>query len=114
MKMDEERILKNIPVKKPVFLKDMIAIQTGSIVSKIIVQNDQVSLTLFSFGQGQEISAHQSDGDALVTILEGSGTFVIDGAPYVLQEGESILMPRHHTHAVKATADFKMLLNVVF
>jgi quercetin dioxygenase-like cupin family protein len=71
-------------------------------------------MTLFSFGQGQEISAHQSDGDALVQVLEGQGHFIVDGTDFFVKEGESLLMPHNHIHAVKADQDFKMLLIVVF
>ena len=38
----------------------------------------------------------------------------IDGEPYVLHEGESIVMPKGHPHAVYAQEQFKMLLVVVF
>jgi quercetin dioxygenase-like cupin family protein len=71
-------------------------------------------MTLFSFGQGQEISTHQSDGDALVQVIQGQGHYVIDGVDYIVKEGESLLMPHNHPHAVKADQDFKMLLTVVF
>lgn len=38
----------------------------------------------------------------------------IDGVPYELQEGESIVMPAKHPHAVLGKENFKMLLVVVF
>ena len=38
----------------------------------------------------------------------------IDGVPYELHEGESIVMPAGHPHAVYGKEQFKMLLVVVF
>ena len=38
----------------------------------------------------------------------------IDGVEYLLHEGESIVMPAGHPHAVYGQEAFKMLLVVVF
>jgi quercetin dioxygenase-like cupin family protein len=39
---------------------------------------------------------------------------VLDGTEYLLHEGESIVMPAGHPHAVSGAEMFKMLLVVVF
>ena len=64
--------------------------------------------------KGEEISTHQSGGDAMVTVLEGTGRFTIDGEPHLVKEGETIVMPAKHPHAVYGEERFKMLLTVVF
>ena len=38
----------------------------------------------------------------------------IDGVEYILHEGESIVMPAKHPHAVYGLEQFKMLLVVIF
>ena len=43
------------------------------------VQNDKVSMTLFSFDKGEEISTHAAAGDAMVTVLDGTGRFTVGG-----------------------------------
>lgn len=53
-------------------------------------------------------------GDAFVTCLDGVGRITIDGVPYELHEGDSIVMPAGHPHAVYGQEQFKMLLVVVF
>ena len=106
--------IKNISKSKVLVLKDQISYQQGQVVSKTLAQNDAVSITLFSFDQGEEISTHASGGDAFVTCLDGEGKITIDGQAYVLQEGKSIVMPAGHPHAVYAQEQFKMLLVVVF
>ena len=70
-------------------------------------------LPLFSFDKGEEISAHSAAGDAFVTCLDGEGKITIDGIDYILHEGESIIMPAGHPHAVFGKERFKMLLVVV-
>lgn len=39
------------------------------------MQNELVSVTIFSFDKNEEISTHASGGDAMVTVLEGKGKF---------------------------------------
>ncbi len=107
-------IMKNIEKSKVLSLKDEIVYQPGQVVSKTLAQNSSVSITLFSFDKGEEISTHESGGDAMVLCLDGVGKITIDGVEYLLHEGDSIVMPAHHPHAVYAQEQYKMLLTVVF
>ena len=104
--------MKNINKAKVMVLKDQVSYQEGQIVSKTLVQNESVSITLFAFDKGEEISTHESGGDAFVTCLDGTGEITIDGVK--LHEGESIVMPAKHPHAVYGKEQYKMLLVVVF
>lgn len=106
--------LKNIEVSKTVRLEDEISYQKGQVVSKTLVQNKNVSLTLFSFDKGEEISSHSSDGDALVTVLDGTGKFTVGDQVFILKKGETLIMPNQVPHAVYGEEQFKMLLTVVF
>ena len=82
-------LLKNISKKEVLNLKEEVAYQDGQIVSKTLAQNDAVSVTLFSFAKGEEISTHASGGDAFVTCLDGVGEVTIDGEKFQLTEGQS-------------------------
>ena len=106
--------LKNISKAEVLTLKDEVAYQPGQVVSKTLAQNDALSVTLFAFDKNEEISTHESGGDAFVTCLDGIGRVTIDGVEHVLHEGESIVMPARHPHAVFGQEQFKMLLVVVF
>ena len=106
-------MLKNIPQNEALWLKELIPYQAGQVVSRTLSQNPHVSVTLFAFDKGEEISSHKSGGDAFVTCLDGTGRITIDGEPYELHEGESIVMPAGHPHAVYGKERFKMLLVVV-
>lgn len=106
--------MKNINKSEVVILKNQVSYQEGQVVSKTLAQNDAVSVTLFAFDKGEEISTHESGGDAFVTCLDGVGEITIDGVNYELNEGESIVMPAKHPHSVRGKEQFKMLLVVVF
>ena len=107
-------MMKNIAFSEVLTLKEQIQYQPGQVVSRTLVQNSAVSVTLFAFDKDEEISTHESGGDAFVTCLDGTGEITIDGVKYELHEGESIVMPAKHPHAVYGKEQYKMLLVVVF
>ena len=106
--------MKNISKAEVLTLRDQVAYQSGQVVSRTLAQNEHVSITLFSFDKGEEISTHESGGDTIVSCLNGVGRITIDGVEHILHEGESIVMPARHPHAVYGQEQFKMLLVVVF
>ena len=75
----EKGLMKNIAKAEVLRLADEVQYQQGQIVSKTLVQNLHVSLTLFAFEKGEEISTHESGGDAMVTVLDGCGRITIAG-----------------------------------
>lgn len=106
--------MKNILKAEVLTLKEQIEYQDGQVISKTLAQNSAVSVTLFSFDKGEEISTHESAGDAFVTCLDGVGKITIDGTDYEVTPGQSIVMPAGHPHAVYGKEQFKMLLVVIF
>ena len=105
---------KNIDKKTKLCLKDQVEYQQGQIVSKTLVQNELVSMTLFAFDKGEEISTHAAGGDAMVTVLEGKGRFTVGGEVFYLEAGETLIMPKDIPHAVFGEEQFKMVLVVSF
>ena len=106
--------MKNIPKGEPVDLRDLVPYQEGQVVSRTLAQNEHVSVTLFAFEKGEEISTHASGGDAMVTVLEGTGRFTVGGTVHTLTQGQSLVMPARVPHAVYGQERYKMLLTVVF
>lgn len=109
-----DKLIKNIEHKTVLEIADEVSYQSGQIVSKTLCQNEHHSLTIFAFDKGEEISTHESGGDALVTALDGVGRITIDGEEFILNKSQSIVMPKRHPHAVYAKEQFKMLLTVMF
>lgn len=106
--------IKNIDHETVLNLADQIHAEQGQIVSKTLAQNKAVSLTLFAFSKGEEISTHDSIGDAMVHVIEGIGQFTVDNVEHICKAGDVLVMPAKKPHAVFAKEDFKMLLTVVF
>jgi quercetin dioxygenase-like cupin family protein len=94
-------------------LANLIEFQPGAIVSRQISKSDSGNITLFAFGEGQELSEHTAPYDALVHVLEGETEVKISSKPFLLQAGDAILMPANEPHALKAISNFKMLLTMI-
>ena len=105
---------KNIDKQVKLESKDLVAYQDGQVVSKTLVQNDFVSMTIFSFDKGEEISTHAAAGDAMVTVLEGKGRFTVADDVFYLEAGETLVMPKDIPHAVFGEERFKMQLVVSY
>lgn len=107
-------MIKNFEYAKVLDFAGQVNYQEGQVVSKTLAQDEHHSVTLFAFEKGEEISSHESGGDALVVALDGTGEITIDGERHTVKAGESILMPARHPHAIYAPERFKMFLVVIF
>lgn len=105
---------KNIAKQEKLMLKDQVSYQDGQVVSKTLVQNDGVSMTIFSFDKGEEISTHAAAGDAMVTVLEGTGRFTVADTVYILNAGETLIMPKGIPHSIFGEERFKMQLVISY
>lgn len=101
------------PKAKVVRFKDEVSYQQGSIVSKTITKNGSGNVSLFAFSKGEALSEHTAPFDAMIQVLDGEAQILIDGKPFDLREGDTIIMPANIPHAVKATDNFKMLLTMI-
>ena len=106
--------IKNMEQAAVLTLKEQVAYQPGQVVSKTLAQNKHVSVTLFAFDKGEEISTHESIGDAMVYVLEGVGEYTVDGVKHEVKAGETLVMPARKPHAVYAKEPIKWLLTVIF
>jgi quercetin dioxygenase-like cupin family protein len=97
----------------PSALAELIEYQAGSIVSRMLVNKDAGTVTLFAFDKGQGLSEHTAPFDALVYVIEGVTEITISGKPMTLESGDTVIMPANDPHALKAIEKFKMLLVMV-
>ena len=88
------------------------------IKDKVLIVEDEQSISNFISmiltANGYDTIVVRSGGDAMVTVLEGTGRFTVGGEVFVLTEGETLVMPKDVPHAVCGQERFKMLLVVSF
>lgn len=92
---------------------ELIDYQTGSIVSRTVIDKPTGTLTLFAFDEGQGLSEHTTPFDALVYIVDGEAQVTISGKSLPLKQGEMVIMPANRPHALRAIRRFKMMLVMV-
>ena len=92
---------------------NLIAYQTGSVVSREIARKLASSVTVFAFDEGQGLSEHTAPFDAIVHVIDGSADISVDGEAHRLSAGDIIVMPAGHPHALKAVGPFKMILTML-
>lgn len=109
-----QHFIKNIDFSKVIEMESLVDYQDGQVVSRTLSQGKHLSVTLFAFDKGEEISSHSSGGDALVYILDGNSEITIGEEKFNIKKGETIVMPAGVPHALYAKEKFKMLLIVVF
>jgi len=109
----EKQFIKNIEFSVPLQLADLVEYRDGQVISRTLVQNEGMSMTLFAFAAGEGVSTHSAPGDAMVYILDGAAEITIAAQKTSAQKGQAVIMPANIPHGVDAAQDFKMLLIVV-
>ncbi len=100
--------------KSKVFsFSDSIGYSEGGIVSKTILKKQTGNISLFSFDKGEALSEHTAPFDAMIQLVDGRGEVLIGGKSFILEAGQSIIMPANISHAVNAVEKFKMVLIMI-
>lgn len=100
--------------KAKVFIfSESIDYSEGGIVSKTVLKKQTGNISIFSFAKGEALSEHTAPFDAMITVVDGRGEVVIGGKSFILEAGQSIIMPANITHAVNAVEKFKMVLTMI-
>lgn len=100
-------------VGRAIDLKELIAYQEGSVVSRTLNDKKVGTITLFAFGEGQGLSEHTAPYDAFVEIVDGEADVTIAGTDHRVTVGQFIIMPANQPHALRAVTRFKMLLVMI-
>lgn len=93
--------------------KDSIEYSDGAIVSKTVLKKETGNISLFAFAKGEALSEHTAPFDAMIQIVDGKGEIIIGGKSFILESGQTIIMPANITHAVIAVEKFKMVLTMI-
>lgn len=94
-------------------LADLLHVQEGAIVSRVLLKNRGGNVTLFAFDAGEGLSEHTAPYDALITAVDGTAEVDIADQTHIVTTGDVITLPANVPHALRATSAFKMLLIMV-
>ena len=100
-------------IGKAVDINGLVSYQTGSVVSRTLIDRKIGTITLFSFDAGQGLSEHTAPFDAFVQVVDGVADVTIAGKVQRVAAGEFIIMPANSPHSLKAVEKFKMMLVMI-
>ena len=97
------------------FLGDIrteVTIPKDGILSRTVHSDDRITVTIFGFDAGQELTEHTSTKAAIIEIVEGEADLVLGGDAREARAGTWIAMPPGLPHAVRARTPVVMLLTL--
>ena len=83
-------------------LGEMVQFIAGGISSRTVFKDERGQAILFCLAPGEELLEHTAAHPAAVHILEGSGTFEMEGKIHAAAPGTLFHMPARLPHAVRA------------
>jgi quercetin dioxygenase-like cupin family protein len=106
---------KNIELDRAraVITVEIIEYEPHSIISKTIINKTTGNVSVMSFDIGEALVEKIIPFDAYAQIIEGKAEIVIDGKTFLLNTGQSIIIPAHTANIVKANERFKMILTII-
>ena len=80
------------------------------ILSQVLQKDNNVSVTLFGFSAGEELSAHSAPTPAILYFLDGNAEVQLGEDKVNAQPGSFVYMPPMLTHGISAKSPVRMLL----
>lgn len=94
-------------------LRAEVEVPRGGILSRTLHEDDRLTLTIFAFDTGQELTEHTSTRAAIIEVLEGEAAVTLDGETHAAGAGAWIAMPPGMRHALRASSPFVMTLTLL-
>ncbi|MBT4135781.1 cupin domain-containing protein [archaeon] len=93
-------------------INELIEYPEHGVLSKVISKNDKLNITLFCMAAGTDISEHTSTKQGFVYVVEGKGTFNLQGEDIEMIPGVFIYMNENAVHSLKAEENTTFILNL--
>jgi quercetin dioxygenase-like cupin family protein len=94
-------------------LSEVVTIQPGAVVSKVVHRDDVVDVTVFGFDAGEGLSEHTAARPAIVQVLSGVLRFTVEGDDVPMTPGSWVHMSAGASHALVALEPTVMLLTML-
>ena len=99
------------------YIPDLLAVMpevlSNSIISRVVLKNDTVNVTLFGFDTDQELTEHTASRPAMLHFLTGKAEVTLGGETQMATPGTWIFMPANLQHSIKPLEPTRMLLILI-
>ncbi|MGL5520882.1 MAG: cupin domain-containing protein [Cetobacterium sp.] len=100
----------NLEYSKELLMKDIVTGFKGGVVSKRILNLENLTSLMFAISENEEIEHNKTEGELLVLNLDGELDITINNQKELLKEDQIIVIPYNVLYEIKAKADSKFLL----
>ena len=94
-------------------LRELVTIQPGAVVSKVVYREGGIDVTVFGFDAGEGLTEHAAARAAIVQVLAGDLLFGVEGWQGRLRPGSWVTMSPGTAHSLKAVEPTIMLLTML-
>lgn len=91
-------------------IRKMIEYPRSGILSKEIIKNDKIDVSLFCMAKETALSEHTSTREGMVFVLEGEGIFNLESKDIEMTAGIMIHMKKNAAHSLKAEKNTAFVL----
>ena len=100
----------NLEYSKELLMKDIVTGFKGGVVSKRILNLENLTSLMFAISENEEIEHNKTEGELLVLNLDGELDITINNQKEILKENQIIVIPYNVLYEIKAKTDSKFLL----
>lgn len=94
-------------------IADIIDYIPNSVVIETLVKKATGSITALSYDAGVALTKNIIPFDTFVQVIAGRAEIIIDGGMFLVETGQSIIIPAHTSHILKSTERFKMISTII-
>lgn len=100
----------NLEYSKELLMKDIVTGFKGGVVSKRILNLENLTSLMFTISENEEIEHNKTKGELLILNLDGELDITINNQKEILKEDQIIVIPYNVLYEIKAKTDSKFLL----
>lgn len=110
-----EKDIENIEQEKgkTFIIVEIIEYIPNSVVIKTIIKKTTGNVTVSSFDKDEALTEKTSPFDTFIQVIDGKAEVVINHESSLLDTGQSIIIPAHSSHIIKANERFKIISTVI-
>jgi quercetin dioxygenase-like cupin family protein len=91
-------------------LQDQCEYPSDKVFSKVLLKDNNSQYNLICIATGINMAEHNTNRNAVITVIKGRGTIVLAGEELSLEPGIFVSMPSGTPHALKSEENLAFLL----
>lgn len=100
----------NLEYSKELLMKDILIGFKGGVVSKRVLNLENLTALMFALSENEEIEHNQTEGELIILNLDGEVNVTVNNSVKTLKKDQILVIPPNTLYEIKAKTDNKFLL----